>query len=266
MIPVLAHAVWRRRFGLVGWSLGLVLAVGAVAASYPAVRGNTELDRTFARLSPEVQAALGLSPGSALTSPTGYLDSQFFANLLPLLLLVFTIGAAAWAVAGDETSGTLELLLANPVSRAQVAVARYGALMAMVALLSAVTLVSLMVGRSPAGLAAVTTPQLTAAVLGAAAVALDYGSVAFALGAAGTTAPIAVAGASVAAVAGFVVEGLAEGVPALRPVRAAMPWHWMLAGDPLQHGFGRLAIAAPLALAVLLAAAGVTAFVHRDLR
>ena len=117
MPNVLAKALWRRRISLIWWSLGLVLAVALVAIAYPTFRGNTELDKTFGTLPPSVQALLGLDPTNTLTSPAGYLNSQFYANLLPIILLVYSIGISSWAIAGDEAGGTLELLLANPVSR-----------------------------------------------------------------------------------------------------------------------------------------------------
>ena len=37
--------------------------------------------------------------------------------MLPLLLLVYAIGAGSRAIAGEEESGTLDLLLAHPLSR-----------------------------------------------------------------------------------------------------------------------------------------------------
>jgi len=60
-----------------------------------------------------VQTLPGLSAANTLTAPIGYLNSQYFANVLPLILLVFAIGLGAWAISGDEAGGTLELLLAN---------------------------------------------------------------------------------------------------------------------------------------------------------
>src|SRR5918912_2699876 len=140
MITIVAHAVRRRRLGLLAWSLGLVGVVALIAVSYPTIRGNTQLDQTFAQLSPAVRSLLGLTGDTGLTSPVGYLDSQFFANLLPVLLLVFGIGCGAWAIAGDEDAGTLELLLANPVGRGALAPARFTALTIMLTGLAAVTL------------------------------------------------------------------------------------------------------------------------------
>jgi beta-exotoxin I transport system permease protein len=266
MNAVLVPAIRRRRVGLLGWSLGLVALVTLVAVSYPAVRGNTELDRTFAQMSPAVRSLLGLGAGAALTSPAGYLNSQFFANLLPVMLLIFGIGGGAWAIAGDEAAGMLELLLANPVSRPHVAVARFTAVAVMICGLAVVTLAALLAAREPAGLGQVTPMHLTAAVAATAAMALVYSALAFAVGAGGGARATALATAGGAAVVGFVLEGLGQAVAALRPLRDLMPWHWLLAADPLVHGASWRALGLPLAVTVVLCAAGTVAFVRRDLR
>lgn len=266
MTGVLAHAVRRRRTGLIGWSVGLVGVVALIAVSYPAIRGNGELDRTFENLSPSIRSLLGLNGGTGLTSPAGYLDSQFFANLLPVMLLVFAIGVAAWTIAGDEAAGGLELLLANPVSRVRVALARFGALTLMVALLAGVTLAALLVARGPAGLDRLSPGGIASAVAACAALALCYGSVAFALGAAGVSRGTAIGAASALAVLGFALEGLGQAVTTLRPLRDAMPWHWLLDGDPLRNGPGWLSLGLPLLVAAVLVAAGTAVFARRDLR
>lgn len=126
MLAVLRQAVWRRRLSTLWWSLSLIAFVALLALAYPTIRGNTALDQTFAGLPPGVLAALGLDAGSALTSPIGYLNSQYFANILPALFLIFAIGLAAWSISGDEAAGTLELLLANPVSRVRLSAERAG--------------------------------------------------------------------------------------------------------------------------------------------
>src|SRR5262249_56535699 len=86
--------------------------------------------------------------GNVGASQAGYPDSQCFANILPVMLLVFAIGVAAWSVAGDERAGTLELLLANPIRRVTVALARLCALVVMLAVLVGVGALTL-VGLAP---------------------------------------------------------------------------------------------------------------------
>ncbi|HEX6498193.1 MAG TPA: ABC transporter permease subunit [Micromonosporaceae bacterium] len=267
MLSVLAHAVRRRRIGLIGWSLGLLGTVALLAVAYPTVRGNHELDRTFAGLSPGVRQLLGLADGGGLTSPVGYLNSQFFANLLPVMLLVFAIGAASWSIAGDEAAGTLELLLANPVSRVRVAYARLVALVALLAVLTVVSGAGLVAMAPATGLTTgLTWPHLIAATVAGALMALSYATVAFVVGAATGSRPLALGVASTLAVLGYLVEGLAAAVPALRPVRSVTPWHWLIDSDPLRHGLTWQAWLLPLAVAVVLGALGAALFARRDLR
>jgi beta-exotoxin I transport system permease protein len=238
-----------------------------LAAAYPTVRDNNELDQTFADLPSGVQTLLGLRGGNALTSPAGYLNSQFFANILPVMFLVFTIGTAAWTIAGDEAAGTLELLLANPVGRARVALARLGALALLLAGLAAVGTLSLVLVARPTGLDRGLPPgRMAAGTIAAALLALTFAALAYAVGAATGSRPAALAVASATAVLGYLIEGLGQQVAALRPVRAGDPWHWLLDADPLRHGLTWQTWALPLGVTAVLTTLGVTALARRDLR
>jgi ABC-2 type transport system permease protein len=261
------QAIWRRRVGLFWWNVGLAGTVALLAVAYPTVRDNGELDKTFADLPPGVRTLLGLQGGNLLTSPAGYLNSQFFANILPVMYLVFAIGAAAWTVAGDEAAGTLEILLANPVGRARVALARLGALVLLLVTLAAVGALSLILLAPATGLGRGLPPgRMVAGTVGAALLALTFAALAYAVGAATGNRPAALAVASAAAVFGYLIEGLAQQVPALRPVRSGNPWHWLLDADPLRHGLTWHSWVLPLATTVVLTVLGTVGLVHRDLR
>jgi ABC-2 type transport system permease protein len=267
VLSVAWHAVWRRRAGLFWWSVGLAGTVALLAAAYPTVRDNGELDKTFAGLPPSVQTLLGLQGGNLLTSPAGYLNSQFVANILPVMYLVFAIGAAAWSVAGDEAAGTLEILLANPVGRARVALARLGALVLLLGVLAAVCALALILLAPATGLNRGLPPgRMLAAVVAAALLALTFAALAYAVGAATGSRPVALAVASAAAVFGYLIEGLAQQVTALRPVRSGNPWHWLLDADPLRHGLTWHSWVLPLATTAALAALGTVGLACRDLR
>lgn len=264
---VLTQAVWRRRVSLLWWSLGLVVAVSLVAVSYPAVRDNSELDKTFQGLPSSVQAMLGLDPANALTSPIGYLNSQLFANLLPIVLLVFSIGLASWAIAGDEGAGTLELLLANPVSRVRVALERAGFLVFMLGLVTLIALAALVLLAPRTGLTnGLALDRVVAATVATGLLSLVFAAVAFAVGAATGKRSLAASSASAVAVAGFVLEGLGAQVKLLRPVREISPWHWLLHSEPLRYGWATEAWLLPLVVAVALMTLGTLVFVRRDLR
>ena len=63
-----------------------------------------------------------------LTSAAGYLQSSVFGLILPLLALFYGAATGARVTAGDEESGTLDLLLAHPVTRTRLILQRFGAL------------------------------------------------------------------------------------------------------------------------------------------
>ena len=266
MLSVLTHALVRRRVSLIWWSVGVAGLAALLAVAYPTVRDNNELDKTFANLPPGVEALLGLSGGNTLTSPAGYLDSQFFANLLPVMLLVFAIGVAAWSIAGDEAAGSLELLLANPISRVRVALARLGALAVLLAVLATVCVLVLIALAPSTGLTAgLTTAHVVAATLGATLLALAFAALAFTVGAVTGSRPAALGIAAALAVGGYALEGIASQVPALRPTRVVNPWHWLLSADPLRNGLTWQAWLPPLATTVLLVAVSLPRLAHRDL-
>ena len=62
------------------------------------------------------------------------------------MLLIFTIGAGAGAVAGEEERGTLDLLLAHPVRRRDYVIQRFLALARPRAALTVVLLVTVALG------------------------------------------------------------------------------------------------------------------------
>jgi ABC-2 type transport system permease protein len=267
MVAVLTHTLWRRRTSLVWWALAVAGMCALLALAYPTVRDNNELDKTFAELPPGVRALLGLSGGNLLSSPTGYLDSQLYANVLPIMLLVFGIGLAAWTIAGDEAAGSLELLLANPISRVRVAVARLAALVLLMACLTAVCIAALVALAPATGLDdGLSTTHVAAATVAAALLATTFAAVAFAVGAATGSRPAALGAAAALAVAGYVLEGLAQQIRALRPVGLVNPWHWLLAHDPLRNGPVWQSWVPPVLAILLLAAVGLPRLARRDMR
>ena len=266
MLSVLRQLLWRRRISTLWWSLSLAAFAALLALAYPTVRDNSELDKTFAGLPPGVQAALGLDPGSPLTSPVGYLNSQYFANVLPVMLLVFGIGLAAWCISGDEAAGTLELLLSNPVSRIRVAAERAGALVLLLAVLTLVSSAIVALLAPAVGLSkGLGLGQIVAATTATGLLALSFASLAFAVGAASGRRSIAISTASAVALLGFVIEGLAAQVKVLQPIREASPWHWLLGTDPLRNGLTWQAWVLPVIVSLVLFVMGTAVFARRDL-
>jgi len=66
---------------------------------------------------------------SELLTPAGFLHTELF-SYMPLVIGFFSILAGSGLVAGDEENGTLDLVLAHPVSRLSLFAGRWLAMLA----------------------------------------------------------------------------------------------------------------------------------------
>jgi ABC-2 type transport system permease protein len=270
--PVLARdrslgAVWSKtlrdqRRSLLWWAVGVGLVVLMYSAFYPSIERSAAQFNDYMKNLPE--AVRNLLGGSNIASPEGYLMSEIFSFLGPVLLLVYAIGAGARAIAGEEGSGTLDLLLSTPLRRRRVVVETFVA-MALGTLLLAVTawLVTALAG--PAFDLAVAVDGLTAAFLNLFLMALAFGTLALATGAATGRKGFAIGVASAAALATFLLKTFASVVSWLEPYRFLSPFYYYTGHDPLRNGFHALD---PIVLAGISVAALVLAlmtFEGRDL-
>lgn len=92
-----------RRRGLIGYCLGMAVYTLAVVAMYPAFKTSSSLDKLIA--SDSTAAALFGISGSISTS-SGWLNGNIYANFFPLVMLLLTIGYGAACLAGQDEDGT----------------------------------------------------------------------------------------------------------------------------------------------------------------
>lgn len=252
------------RRAIAWWCLGLAAMAALMIAVYPTVRDNPDLNRMVDDYPDAFKAFLGLGENVDYTSATGYLNSELFAFMVPLLLLIAAIGAGARATAGEEERGTLDLLLANPISRRRLVVDKLAALVAELALLASVLWLSLVVGVETIGMH-VSAAHLAAATVAAALLAFAFGAIALFLGAALGRRGAAIGVAAAGAVATYLLSSLAELVGFLKPLRVASPFYHYSANDALQAGLAAEHTGFLLALAAVAVVAALVAFDRRDL-
>lgn len=246
------------------WSLGLIAMTALMIAVYPSVRDNPDLNTMVEDYPDAFKAFLGLGENIDYTSATGYLNSELFAFMVPLLLLIAAIGAGARATAGEEERGTLDLLLANPISRRRLVLEKLGALAAEIALLASVLLLALVVGVETIGMS-VSAAHLAAATLAAALLAFAFGAIALFLGAALGHRGAAIGITAACAVAAYLLNSLAEIVGFLEPLRGASPFYHYATNDALRSGLAVEHVGFLLLLSAAAIVAAVVAFERRDL-
>jgi ABC-2 type transport system permease protein len=252
------------RRSLVWWSVGLIGLAALMIAVYPTVRDNPDLNELVQDYPEALKAFIAFGGEVDYASGAGYLGSELFSFMVPLLLTIASIGAGARAIAGEEERGTLELLLANPVSRGRLVVEKLAALIAEVALLAVVLWLALLVGAATVGME-VSAGHLAAATASAGLLAVAFGAIALLVGAATGSRGIAIGVAAAGAVAAYLVSSLAALVEFLEPIRSASPFYHYVASDPLRHGLGLGHVSFLLALAAAAAALAVFAFQRRNL-
>lgn len=252
------------RRGLVWWSAGLVGLVALMVAVYPTVRDNPDLNRLVEEYPEALKAFIAFGGQVDYVSAAGYLGSELYSFMVPLLFLVAAIGHGAGAIAGEEDRGTLELLLSEPISRRRVVLEKLGALTEELLLLGAVLWVSLWVGAVAVGME-ISAGHLAAATADAVLLALAYGTIALALGAGTGRRGLAIGLSAAGAVAAYLVNSLAALVDALETAQPLSPFYHYAASDPLRTGLDADHALVLLAIAAAAAVAAVVTFDRRDL-
>ena len=167
-------------------------------------------------------------------------------------------------LAGEEDRGTIDILLANPISRGRVLLEKWAALVAGVTATGAALAAGLAVAIPSVDLR-IDAAGAAAAVISVVLLALVFGSLALTVGAATGRRGIARGTAAVLAVAAYLVSSLSDLVSWLRPVRPLSPWYHALGVDPLANGFAVAHLLVPLGMTAAIVVVGVYAFNRRDL-
>jgi ABC-2 type transport system permease protein len=222
------------RRSLLWWILGIAGLIGLTLAFYPSVKNSAGLDQ-YSKDLPDALRALFVGGELDLTSPVGYLNSQVYLMLAPLLLAIFTIGTGASAVAGDEEDGLLDLLLSQPVSRTSFALWRFAWLLLSTLLLLLVLTATVVAGALITGLD-LGEAHVPAATVSTGLFALLVGTAALAVGACLPGKARAIAAAAGLATLSWIVDGLARAVEWLDGVAAFSPYRIAYGSGPLANG------------------------------
>ena len=252
-----------QRRSLLWWGIGVVLLAVVTVAFYPSIANAPGFDSILDEM-PEAFARAFLGEVTDLTSPEGYLNSQLFVFFVPLLFLAFAAARGSSAIAGEEESGTLDLLLSYPVERWRVAVDKFAAIIVTTLVLASVFWLALAVGVVAIGME-VSLLRLAEITLSAALLGLVFGALAMALGCGTGKRGLSIGVTSAAGAAAYFLNALAPLVDALEPARKLSPFYYYSSTDPLTNGMDPGHVAVLIGLTVALVAVALVLFRRRDL-
>ncbi|MGB8020782.1 MAG: ABC transporter permease subunit [Candidatus Nanopelagicales bacterium] len=260
MRNVFTKWLWDHRRSITGWTIAILIAGCGYAAFWPTI-DDPELQR-FLESYPE--ALLKALNYTDIATASGYLNATVYGLIMALLLLVYAVSAGTRAIAGDEEAGTLDLVLAHPVSRATVALQRFAAFVTSVLIIVGVFWLGIMVISKPARLTSVPFEGFAAMHLHLAMFATLFGSLAFAVGAATGRRALALGVGAGVGVLSYAASGIIPQVKGLEWVKDYSPFTWLNGSRPLVDGVDPGHIGLMLGLIVAFLAIGTVAFQRRD--
>ncbi len=258
---IFAKALYDQRRGLLGWSIGIAATTALFILLFPMVRDMPDLE-VFLDQYPDVFGQLFNI--EAITTGAGFLNAELFSLLGPALFLIYGIGRGARAVAGEEENGTLEVLLATPVSRARVMAEKALALLTGVAVLG-VVLFTTMITFGPLvdlglGVRYAAAASTSLVLLGA-----EFGLLSMAVGAVTGRRGVAIGVAGVAAVASYLLYALGALVEQLEPWRFLSPYQHAMGTDPILNGMSGGYAVAMIAVTLAMIALATPLLERRDI-
>jgi len=204
-----------------------------------------------------------LGEAGSFATLEGYLTGEFF-SWVPLLMIIGAIIGGTAALAGEESDGTMDLLLAQPVTRTRLVLEKAAGLLLAVTAMALVSLPGFALGAVFGSLTD-HLGQVWPAVVNMLPVTFLFLTLSLWASAALPTRGAAAAAATGAAVLTYFLNLLGASVSWLDMPRKLSPFYWSDASRILLHGFDWLRAGALLALAALFLALAVWSFERRDL-
>ncbi|THV32860.1 ABC transporter permease subunit [Glycomyces buryatensis] len=253
---IFTQTLKEQRRGLIGWSIALFAVPMMYVPSYESFAEQGALDMEGGG----IYDAMGMGD---FNTAAGYLDSTMFSLMGPLLLLIFAITFGA-RTASQEESGTLDLILAQPVSRTKVLAQRFAALTVQTAIVTGVFGAAILAGAS-AGNMDLPAGNILAAVVGTGLLALAFGAITQMVGALTGHRASAIGISAIIAVAGYFANNLGGMDPDTEWLRYLSPFYYATGDSPLTNGWNLGLIAVLVILPMATLALSLSTFNRRDL-
>lgn len=204
-----------------------------------------------------------LGEATDLSSPEGFITAEFF-SWIPLVLIILAVVGGTGAFAGEEGAGTMDLLLAQPIRRWQLAVAKMSALVCAIAIAALAGIAGFALGKVfvdfDLGLG-----RLSVAVLYMLPVTLLF--LALSLWASARLPSRASAAMLITGlvVLSYFVQILGDVAPVLETARKVSPFYWAEPSRVIFGGFDWGRAMPLLGLSVAIAGLAVWDFERRDI-
>ncbi len=218
----------QRRKVIFWWIAGSVVMTLVIMALFPSIRDKAaDMNAVINQMPKELR---GLKTGGAtqidVGDPAQFLNSQLFYITLPMIWIILAITRGSGILGREDQSHTLELLLARPIARGKLLLAKAAAFVLEFAIVIGATWL-LLILFAPVFDLHISTAALTLATLYTGIFSLSYGYIAFALQAASALTKWAATAVAVAlGFGGYILAGLSTLTDWLKYPVKLVPYHY----------------------------------------
>jgi ABC-2 type transport system permease protein len=246
-----------QRWQVVGFGLTFTLMAASIVFLWPSYRTTV----ASIQLPQAVQALLGSD--LAYSTAPGFVSAEYF-SWIPILLIVYTVIQGTGAIAGEEGSGTIDLLMSQPITRWEMVVQKTigvcvgAAIIAgfgFLGFLLSVPFVDINLTLKGAALASANMLPM----------AIFYYAVSLWFGAVLPNRAYAAGGATALTTLGYFFNTIAAAVHSLSGLKYASPFYYYGAGEPLVRGLDWDHVGLLLGISALFVVAAIRAFAGRDI-
>ena len=126
MIATIFWELRRRRTALIWWTIGSILMTVTILALFPSIQDKAaQMNQVINQLPEGIREMKAGGVGSVdVGDPAQFLNSQLFYITLPMIWIILAITRGAAILGREEQDGTLEMLLARPLSRTRLLLAK----------------------------------------------------------------------------------------------------------------------------------------------
>jgi ABC-2 type transport system permease protein len=256
--PATWIALRQRVTGTLTTAVGLIAVMAAVGALFPAV------GHTIGKLNVPDSVA-NLLGGADYGTITGWFRSEIVVIYGPLVIAALAITAAAAVTAGEEEDRILALVLAHPIGRARLLLAKAAAVAMIVLAVAFAVWIGLIVGVAVGG-GGITLGHISAVALQLAFFGFATGALALALGAGTGRRSLTGGIAAAVAILGWLVNSFAPLVSAIAWLKYLTLFYYYAGRDPIARGVDVTGIVVLGLVTLTLVAVAVVGFERRDLR
>ncbi len=255
--PVFWKGLREMRWQLFWYGAGLALIAALVVYVYPAYAHQLEdikLPEAFRALFGDLN----------WSTPEGFVSAEFFSQWVSVILVIFAIMQGTSALGGEEAGGTMDLLLAQPISRTRLVVEKLLAFVTGTVIIATIITVGWFLSIPFVDIDLALTKPVWA-TFHLIPLTLAFGTFSAWAAAALPNRRVATGLVSAVAVATYVLNALAVIVKVLAPLQWLSPFHYYNGAEILTRGPYWAGDAALMGLAAAFFLLTVVAFNRRDI-